>query len=53
MIITYALFRLDPVLFLGQLTGMIVYIRNLMILNKKNNRHSLSGEGVLNNKREI
>lgn len=53
MIITYALIRLDPALFLGQLTGMIVYIRNLMILNKKNNRHSLSGEGVLNNKREI
>jgi len=38
MIVSYALFRRDPVLFLGQLTGMIVYIRNLMLLNKVKNR---------------
>jgi lipid-A-disaccharide synthase-like uncharacterized protein len=34
MILSYAIFRRDPVLLLGQLAGMIVYIRNLMILNK-------------------
>lgn len=30
MIITYAIFRYDPVLLLGQLTGTAVYLRNLM-----------------------
>jgi lipid-A-disaccharide synthase-like uncharacterized protein len=52
MIITYAVFRRDPVLFLGQLAGMIVYIRNLAISNKSENPYSLSGEGVINNNRE-
>lgn len=46
MIITYALFRRDPVLFFGQLTGMIVYIRNLMLLNKMKNRPSLFEKGI-------
>lgn len=31
MIITYAVIRLDPVLILGQATGFVVYIRNLII----------------------
>jgi lipid-A-disaccharide synthase-like uncharacterized protein len=31
MIIIYAVFRYDPVLFLGQLAGLVVYTRNLMI----------------------
>ncbi len=35
MIIIYSMYRRDPVLFLGQLGGMVVYIRNLMIINKK------------------
>ena len=29
MMIVYAVFRYDPVLFLGQLSGLIVYVRNL------------------------
>lgn len=29
MIIIYAIFRLDPVLFLGQVFGLIVYVRNI------------------------
>lgn len=39
IIITYAIFRLDPVLILGQSFGFIVYIRNIMIdyNNKKCN----------------
>lgn len=38
IIIAYALFRLDPVLILGQSFGFIAYIRNIMIghKNKKN-----------------
>ena len=31
MMIVYAVFRYDPVLFLGQLSGLIVYIRNLIL----------------------
>ncbi len=31
MIIIYAAFRFDPVLFLGQLSGMVIYLRNLML----------------------
>ena len=31
MIISYAVFRYDPVLLLGQLAGLLVYLRNLMI----------------------
>jgi lipid-A-disaccharide synthase-like uncharacterized protein len=34
MIIIYAIFRLDPVLFLGQTAGFIVYARNLMLYKK-------------------
>jgi lipid-A-disaccharide synthase-like uncharacterized protein len=37
MIIIYSLYRRDPVLFLGQAGGMAVYIRNIMIINKKGN----------------
>jgi lipid-A-disaccharide synthase-like uncharacterized protein len=31
MIISYAIFRLDPVLFIGQIFGVVVYSRNLII----------------------
>ena len=31
MMIIYAVFRYDPVLFLGQLTGLVVYVRNLVL----------------------
>jgi len=31
MIITYAVFRYDPVLLLGQLVGLVVYLRNLIL----------------------
>jgi lipid-A-disaccharide synthase-like uncharacterized protein len=31
MMIVYAVFRYDPVLFLGQLSGLVVYIRNLIL----------------------
>ena len=34
MIITYAIIRLDPVLILGQSTGFVVYLRNIMISRK-------------------
>ena len=31
MILTYAIFRLDPVLFLGHVFGSVVYVRNIVI----------------------
>jgi len=34
LILTYAIFRRDPVLFLGHIFGMVVYVRNLVLLNK-------------------
>lgn len=34
LILTYAIFRKDPVLFVGHILGATVYIRNLMLLKK-------------------
>lgn len=34
LILTYAIFRKDPVLFIGHLLGSIIYIRNLILLQK-------------------
>jgi lipid-A-disaccharide synthase-like uncharacterized protein len=34
MILTYAIIRKDPILFLGQLFGSVIYIRNIMISRK-------------------
>ncbi|PXX28245.1 lipid A biosynthesis-like protein [Arenibacter sp. ARW7G5Y1] len=39
LILTYAIFRKDPVLFAGHSLGMIVYLRNLIIL--KNEVHDV------------
>lgn len=46
MILSYAVFRRDPVLLIGQLTGIFVYIRNLMILNKVKNRYPVKEKGI-------
>ncbi len=37
MILTYAIFRLDPVLLLGHGAGLIIYIRNIFIWKKEGN----------------
>ncbi len=34
MILTYAIIRKDPVLFVGHILGATIYIRNLMLLKK-------------------
>lgn len=36
LILSYAIFREDPVLLAGHTFGMIVYIRNLMLIKKEN-----------------
>ena len=35
-LLTYAIFRKDPVIITGQLFGLIIYIRNLILIYKKN-----------------
>jgi lipid-A-disaccharide synthase-like uncharacterized protein len=35
LILIYAIIRRDPVLFIGQLTGFIVYFRNIVIIKKQ------------------
>jgi lipid-A-disaccharide synthase-like uncharacterized protein len=35
ILLTYAIHRRDPVFILGQTTGFIVYVRNLMLIYKK------------------
>lgn len=37
LILTYAIFRLDPVLFIGHGAGLIIYIRNIFIGKKERN----------------
>ena len=35
LILTYAIFRKDPVLLVGHLLGATIYVRNLIILKKQ------------------
>jgi lipid-A-disaccharide synthase-like uncharacterized protein len=35
ILLAYAIFRRDPVFILGQCTGFIVYMRNLMLIYRK------------------
>ena len=36
-LLTYALFRKDPVIIIGQLFGIFIYLRNLILIYKKKN----------------
>jgi len=36
MLLIYAIYRQDPVFILGQSTGSIIYIRNLILIHRKN-----------------
>lgn len=44
MIVSYAVIRHDPILILGQLTGFVVYTRNLMIAYKCRRDEKRAGE---------
>jgi lipid-A-disaccharide synthase-like uncharacterized protein len=35
ILLAYAIFRRDPVFILGQCTGFVVYLRNLMLIYRK------------------
>jgi lipid-A-disaccharide synthase-like uncharacterized protein len=34
LILTYAIFRQDPVLFVGHILGLVIYVRNLVLIHK-------------------
>ena len=36
-LLTYALFRKDPVIIIGQLFGIFIYLRNLILIYKRKN----------------
>lgn len=36
-LLTYAVFRQDPVIIVGQTFGIFIYLRNLFLIYKKNN----------------
>ena len=36
-LLTYAIFRKDPVIILGQTFGIFIYLRNLILIYKRNN----------------
>lgn len=37
----YAFLQKDPVIMLGQGSGIVIYLRNLMLINKKNKKESV------------
>ena len=37
-LLTYAIFRKDPVIIIGQLFGIFIYLRNLILIYKTNNK---------------
>ena len=39
LILAYAIFRKDPVLFVGHIAGLIIYVRNIFIWKKEKNYH--------------
>ncbi len=36
-LLSYAIWRQDPVFILGQATGMVVYVRNLILIRRRRN----------------
>jgi len=40
LILTYAIFRKDPVLFVGHVLGTIIYVRNLILLHKYDDKNN-------------
>ena len=39
-LLTYAIFRKDPVIIVGQSFGIFIYLRNLFLIYKKNNENN-------------
>jgi lipid-A-disaccharide synthase-like uncharacterized protein len=43
-LLSYALLRRDPVIILGQSAGLLVYVRNLILIRRKNSGQGGSAE---------
>jgi len=39
-LLTYAIFRKDPVIITGQIFGIFIYLRNIYLIYKKNNKNN-------------
>ena len=46
VLLTYAIHRQDPVFIVGQSLGSIIYVRNLVLIDRK--RKALASEGMSN-----
>lgn len=46
ILLAYAIWRQDPVIMAGQMTGFIVYFRNLYLINRNKEKDALSVEPV-------
>ncbi len=40
MVLTYGIWREDPIIVLGQSAGLIVYVRNLMLIHRRKTKPS-------------
>ena len=46
ILLTYAIYRRDPVFIMGQFSGLFIYIRNIMLIYKRKRvLNTASGEG--------
>ncbi len=43
MLLAYAIYRIDPVIILGQATGLIIYIRNIQLIRNGKRREREDG----------
>ena len=43
-LLIYAIFRKDPVIIAGQSFGLLIYVRNLYLIYKKNNKKIIKSE---------
>jgi lipid-A-disaccharide synthase-like uncharacterized protein len=45
LLLTYAIFRLDPVFIVGQAGGLLIYIRNLVLIRRQSRLATVAGVG--------
>ena len=46
ILLTYAIYRLDPVFIVGQSTGTFIYVRNLILIYREKHGTGSPGKGV-------
>lgn len=44
VLLIYAIYKQDPVFIIGQGSGVVVYLRNLVLIKKKENNQTHTGE---------